>query len=58
MIIETMNRTIINYTLNSQRDSDPSLSIVDISKGKFMFGAGIRGYNLSSERRLFDVFLV
>ncbi len=56
MILETVNRTTINYTHNSLRDSDPNLSLVNASPdGMFMFAVEVWGYNLSSEYRYFDV---
>ena len=56
MIMETVNRTTINYTHNSIRNSDPTLSLVKASpENKFMFAVEVWGYNLSSTNRYFDV---
>lgn len=56
MILDTINRTTIDFTQNTQRYSDPTLSTIIVSpETNFMFGVEVWGYNLSSENRLFDV---
>lgn len=55
MILDTMNRTIITFSHNEERNADPSLSVLTASSDVFMFGVEVLGYNLSTENRLFDV---
>ena len=56
MIINTVNRTIISFTHNEQKDSVPSLTQIMASPDdNFMFAVEVQGYNLSSEYRYFDV---
>jgi hypothetical protein len=54
-----MNRTIINFTENSERQSDPALSVITASpENNYMFGVEVWGHNLNSEHRYFDVIFM
>lgn len=56
MIIDTMNRNIIEFTEKSERQVSPPLSTITASADDhYMFGVEVWGYNLSSEYRYFDV---
>jgi hypothetical protein len=56
MILDTLNRSSIDFTQNTLRLTDPALStLVASPDSNFMFGVEVWGYNLSSEGRLFDV---
>lgn len=56
MILDTINRNIIDFTLVSEREIDPAYTSILVEQGStFMFGVEVWGYNLSSDSRLFDV---
>lgn len=48
MILDTVNRTTINYTHRLDRAGDPKPIDLNVSvENKFMFGVEVWGYNLS-----------
>lgn len=62
MISETINRTAISYTLNSEATGDPTAcNLITNKDNMFMFGAQIQSmnltyfYNFNEPRRYFDL---
>jgi len=46
-VIKTINRDTINFILKTKADANPASLNIAAEKGKFMFGVGLQGFDLS-----------